>query len=122
MEWYGNAKRLTPGSVPSASGKAIENLLKGLSRRKQTTHIFSALFYKTHVKDLVDYSAYKASLAPGMVPMSEFAHRNLCIREAWEKATPDIREQVTEYKKLLETGLEELEVCGEMWVLSVQSD
>jgi hypothetical protein len=113
VEWYGNTRRIVPCTEKSnqAAGgsKAVERLLTSQSRRKQPAHVYSALFYNTLVKPHLDYAAYKASLEPGTTPDSEFAYRNSCIREAWEKAPPDIVEQVTEYKALLEMSIEELE-------------
>jgi hypothetical protein len=41
--------------------------------------------------------------------MSEFAYRNSCIVQAWKNASPDIRRQVMDYKKLKDMSLEELE-------------
>jgi hypothetical protein len=114
MEWYGNARRLVPGNLHSSrsargsNSKVVEKLLTSKSRRKQPSHVFSALFYETHVKPTVNYSTYLASLAPGAEVMPELAYRNSCIRKAWENATPDIHQQVMEYKALSEMTLEEL--------------
>lgn len=100
----------TKQAVKSDGGsKAVEALLTSHGKRRQPSHVFSALFYRSHVKPLLNYSAYVASLAPDTEPMSEFAYRNSCIREAWEKAPSDIRQKVIEYKKMLDMSLEELE-------------
>jgi len=117
MEWYGNARHFAPASNPSQQpasglntiGKGVEKLLTNTGRRKQLHHVFSALFYDTHVKPLVNYNAYLTSLAPGTEPKTEFAYRNSCIHEAWDNAPPEIRRQVTEYKGLTDMSLEELE-------------
>ena len=117
MEWYGNARRFALVSDPSqrpasglnAVGKGVEKLLTNTGRRKQLHHIFSALFYDTHVKPLVNYSTYLTSLAPGTEPKTEFAYRNSCTHEAWDNAPPDIHQQVMKYKGLTDMSLEELE-------------
>lgn len=114
MEWYGNARRIVPCTEKTASGskansKAVKHLLASNPRRKQHSHVFSALFYNSLVKPHVDYKAYKDLLGPGTEPMSEFVYRNTCTREAWEKAPPDIVQQVIEHKALMEMTLEELE-------------
>lgn len=103
-----------PGSGPglnSTSGaKTVGKILSGSSRRKRLVHVFSELFYDTHVKPHVDYSAYLASVAEETTPpMAEFAYRNTCTKRAWENASPDIRQQVIDYKKLKDMPLEELE-------------
>lgn len=102
------------GCQQSVSGpKAINKLLTKTGRRKQPSHVYLALFYTTDVKPLMDYSAYKASLAPEVVPMSRFAYRNFCTRKAWEKAPPEIRQEVMDQKKLLDMSLEELEMLDD---------
>ena len=98
----------------SGGARAVENLLTG-HRRKQPSHVFSAMYYSSHIKPLLDYDAYKASLATGTAPVSEFAYRNACTREAWDNAPPDIRQKVMASKKLQEMSLEELEdMSGEV--------
>ena len=111
MEWFNNTRRLeSPKESTAGDGLGdVQRLLTKPDRRKQAAHIFSALFYETHVKPSVDYSAYLASLAPGANPMPEFAYRNSCTLKAWRNAPPDIHKQVMEYKKLSEMSLEELE-------------
>jgi hypothetical protein len=91
------------------TSKSFGKLLTNPGRRKQLAHIFSALFYDSHVRPLVNYTMYLDSLAPGAEPMSKFAYRNSCIREAWENAPSDIQQHVMEYKGLSEMSLEELE-------------
>src|ERR1019366_7513773 len=112
IEWYGNARRFVPSQqspyAPRPVGKSVEKLLTDTGRRKRLEHVFSALFYDTHVKPRVDYPKYLASLAPGTEPMSNFAYRNSCTRDAWENAPPDIRQKVEAYKNLSEMSLEEL--------------
>ena len=110
-EWFCNARRLDSPKESSASGgmNVVQKLLTKPDRRKQPAHIFSALFYETHVKPSVNYSAYLASLAPGAKPMPEFAYRNSCILEAWKNTSSDIHKQVMDYKKLSEMSVEELE-------------
>ena len=73
------------------------------------------MYYSSHIKPLLDYDAYKASLAMGTVPVSEFAYGNACTHEAWDNALPDICQKVMASKKLQKMSLEELEdMSGEV--------
>lgn len=99
----------TMSCKPASGSKAVERLLTSTGRRKQPSHVFSALFYATHVEPFIDYDAYTSSLAPEEKPMTLFAYRNFCTREAWKKAPLDVQQQVSNHKKLLDMSVEELE-------------
>lgn len=93
----------------SRGSSTVQQLLTNPGRKKSIGHVYSALFYESHIKHLVDYDKYLESITDGSEPMPKFAHRNYCIRKAWETAPADLRQHAIKYKELSEMSLEELE-------------
>jgi hypothetical protein len=93
----------------SRGSSTVQQLLTNPGRKKSIAHVYSALFYESHIKHLVDYDKYLESITDGSEPMPKFAHRNYCIRKAWETAPAHLRQHAIKYKELSEMSLEELE-------------